>query len=278
MAEPTGALTLMVPDKLTGPGTEDLARCTKKPKTHGGDSCNDSNMEVPAEPSILRPDALVSPTVGGSPTSGLPRSFADTLRQDHHVPEPTHFYMGDDDEEKYPGVDELFNSQKISDDLNPSMGPKLELSKEKYISLFKPWRGALFIKLLGKSVSFRVMQQRTTSLWNLPKGCELIDLEGGYYVVRFFSREDYFHVLEGGPRLFWCIILQSPNGGIISDHHFSILIPHWSGSAFGNYPWRFLTKRLWQIWGILLVELLKSIASQWRLIVADMLGFVWRLT
>lgn len=47
------------------------------------------------------------------------------------------------------------------------------------------------------------MQQRTASLWNLPQGCELIDLEGGYYVVRFFSREDYMHVLEGGP---WIIL------------------------------------------------------------------------
>lgn len=48
-------------------------------------------------------------------------------------------------------------------------------------------------------MTFRVMQQRTASIWNLLKGCELIDLEGGYYVVRFFSLEDYFHVLEGGP-------------------------------------------------------------------------------
>lgn len=47
------------------------------------------------------------------------------------------------------------------------------------------------------------MQQRTTTLWNLEKGHELIDLEGGYFVVRFFTRADYLHVLEGGP---WIIL------------------------------------------------------------------------
>lgn len=34
-------------------------------------------------------------------------------------------------------------------------------------------------------------------------GYELTDLAEGYYVVRFFSWEDYLHVLEGGP---WLIL------------------------------------------------------------------------
>lgn len=104
---------------------------------------------------------------------------------------------------KFPGVDDLFNKQHLSDDSAPTTGPMPNISKEKYLSLFKPWRGALIIKLLGKSVTFRVMQQRTSSLWNLDKGHELIDLEEGYFVVRFFSRVDYIHVLEGVHGLSW---------------------------------------------------------------------------
>lgn len=47
------------------------------------------------------------------------------------------------------------------------------------------------------------MLQRKKALWKLQKDHELIDLEGGYYVVRFFAREDYLKVLEGGP---WIIL------------------------------------------------------------------------
>lgn len=36
-------------------------------------------------------------------------------------------------------------------------------------------------------------------MWNLDKGHELNDLECGFFVVRFFSKADYLHVLEGGP-------------------------------------------------------------------------------
>lgn len=42
--------------------------------------------------------------------------------------------MGDDDEEKYPGVDEMFASQSLADKSAPTIGPVLEISKEKYTS------------------------------------------------------------------------------------------------------------------------------------------------
>lgn len=40
-------------------------------------------------------------------------------------------------------------------------------------------------------------------LWKLEWGCELIDLEKGFYVARFYSAEDYNRVLEGEP---WIIL------------------------------------------------------------------------
>lgn len=103
--------------------------------------------------------------------------------------------MGDDDEEKYAGVDELFHGG--AEDSPPPFGPRVEISKEKYISLFSKWRGALIVKLLGKFVSYRVLDQRVRELWNLEKGFELTDLEAGYFIVRFFSQQDYCHVLRG---------------------------------------------------------------------------------
>lgn len=129
--------------------------------------------------------------------------FTETLQQESPRAEQLPYYMDEDEEERYPGVDELFATQSLSKEPVSASRPVLEISKDKYISLFKLWRGTLIIKLLGKIVSYHVMLQRTTTLWKLQKGHELIDLEGGYYVVRFFAREDYLKVPEGGP---WIIL------------------------------------------------------------------------
>lgn len=43
------------------------------------------------------------------------------------------------------------------------------------------------------------MEQRTKDFWKLEWGCQMIDMENGYFLARFYKREDYFHVLESGP-------------------------------------------------------------------------------
>lgn len=118
-------------------------------------------------------------------------------------PEQHQMYLGEDEEKKYPGIDELFTTQDHMEEQPPKYGPRVEISKEKYVSLFKQWRGALILKFLGKIISYRLFDQKIRELWNLELGYELTDLVEGYYVVRFFSREDYLHVLEGGP---WVIL------------------------------------------------------------------------
>lgn len=42
--------------------------------------------------------------------------------------------------------------------------------------------------------------------------------EGGFFVVRFYSREDYTHVLEGRPWIVMGHYLSSVNGSQISNH------------------------------------------------------------
>lgn len=110
-----------------------------------------------------------------------------------------HLYLGEDDEEKYTGIDELFITPADSEEQPPKFGPRVEISKEKYLSLFKQWRGALIVKLLGKSVSYRILDQKIRDLWQLDLWYELTNFAEGYYMVCFFSRKDYLHVLEDGP-------------------------------------------------------------------------------
>lgn len=110
-----------------------------------------------------------------------------------------HYYMGKDEEERFESVDELFRCPSELEDCPPKFGPRLEISKEKYTSLFRQWQGALIIKLLGRTVGYRMLDQRLRKLWQLDKGFELTDLKDDFYIVRFFAREDYLHVLEEGP-------------------------------------------------------------------------------
>lgn len=77
--------------------------------------------------------------------------------------------------------------------------PRSKFPRRNILAFFSKWRGALIIKLLGKSISYRLLEQRVKEIWQLRRGFELSDLEEGYFIVRFYSREDYLHVLEGGP-------------------------------------------------------------------------------
>lgn len=71
-----------------------------------------------------------------------------------------HYYMGEGDEEKFDRVDEIFITTEEA--TPPKFGPRVEISKEKCVSLFAKWRGALIIKLLGKAISYSVLDQRAS--------------------------------------------------------------------------------------------------------------------
>lgn len=175
------------------PGEQEThSRLIKKPKHAIEEGCILEEMEVQVDKNIQQANmdpreenwaSRLFPVTGGS------------------LEDQRHYYMGEDDKEKFDGVDEIFRTTEEA--TPPKFGPKVEISKEKYVSLFVKWRGALIIKLLGKTISYRVLDQRIHDLWNLDKGYELTDLEEGFFIVRFFSRPDYLHVLEGGP---WIIL------------------------------------------------------------------------
>lgn len=65
--------------------------------------------------------------------------------------------------------------------------------------LWAPWRRALVVKLLGRNVSSRILSQRLTDMWALNRRLEIVDLEDGFFVVRFVSKEDYMAALENYP-------------------------------------------------------------------------------
>lgn len=108
-------------------------------------------------------------------------------------------YFGEEDDYDFTEFEDLCEQQSKAAEEAPSKCSVVPISPEKYHSLFQPWKGALLLKLLGKSVSLRVLEQRTRDLWQLEWGCQMIDMENDYFLARFYKREDYFYVLEGGP-------------------------------------------------------------------------------
>lgn len=74
---------------------------------------------------------------------------------------------------------------------------------DSYKKSWLPWRRALIIKVLGKTFSFRVLEPQIKWIWNLENVCELLDIDKGYVVARFYSQADYLKVLHGGP---WIVL------------------------------------------------------------------------
>lgn len=107
-------------------------------------------------------------------------------------------YVSDGDDSDTESVLDDFEVEECNEGETKLGQVSVVVSKQDCKDLRKPWRRALIIKVLGRTVSFCVLQQRLPILWSLSAGCEIIDLEEGYYIVRFYAKGDYEHVLEGG--------------------------------------------------------------------------------
>lgn len=81
--------------------------------------------------------------------------------------------------------------------------PCMEISNEDYELIQRPQRKALIIKVIGRNISYWLLEQKIRDLWKLNQDFELVDLESGYYLAHFQSAEDYHHVLNGVP---WMIL------------------------------------------------------------------------
>lgn len=52
------------------------------------------------------------------------------------------------------------------------------------------WIEFLVINLSGQKVGFRMMEQKLSLIWKLSGGFELMDVDNGFYMVRFDLEED----------------------------------------------------------------------------------------
>ncbi|XP_057452555.1 uncharacterized protein LOC130744380 [Lotus japonicus] len=75
--------------------------------------------------------------------------------------------------------------------------------------LCSPWQEALVISLLGKRLGYRTMKARLASTWRLAGDFDLLDVDNGFYMVKFDLAGDRAKVMDGGP---W----------VIFDHYLAV--------------------------------------------------------
>ena len=67
--------------------------------------------------------------------------------------------------------------------------PMIHLDKKLLQELYVPWQDALGIKLIGKSINYLVLKDCLKNLWKLQGGFELMNVDNGFYMVKFDTME-----------------------------------------------------------------------------------------
>lgn len=81
--------------------------------------------------------------------------------------------------------------------------PVIRLTKEEKLRLRSKWKQTLIVKVMGISVGYAYLLKRLTALWHPKARMELVTIEGGYFLVKFASLEDYEFAKYGGP---WMVL------------------------------------------------------------------------
>ncbi|XP_025703061.1 uncharacterized protein [Arachis hypogaea] len=106
--------------------------------------------------------------------------------------------------------DSMEHMEESQTPFNPN--PVIEVSLEEYDEWCRPWKQALIVKPLGKNLNLQTMEQWINRRWTKKEVVRVMDLVGGYFLVRFSNQEDYSHALFEGP---W----------MIADHY--LLVQRW---------------------------------------------------
>lgn len=79
--------------------------------------------------------------------------------------------------------------------------PSISFSRRVHGQLVKPWQTTVVVKLLGRMIGYKALCSRLDFLWANTRGFSVIDLEKGYYLIRFRSEEDAHFALTQGAEM-----------------------------------------------------------------------------
>lgn len=99
----------------------------------------------------------------------------------------------EDDTDDFDHDSEFLKSIQVSTSDN---WPCLTLSDKFRKKIQSRWMDCLIVKMLGRNIGFKVLEERLKWLWCLKGDYELVDLVEGFFLVKFTSLEDMHFALE----------------------------------------------------------------------------------
>ncbi|KAK2384819.1 zinc ion binding / nucleic acid binding protein [Trifolium repens] len=127
--------------------------------------------------------------------------------------------MGDGEDEEDDMNDEYDGLQVVEQQVAGYDCPLFQLSKKEEARIQKPWRQGLIVKLFGRRIGYKALENRLKQMWVRKGVITIIDLGKDYFLIYFSNEEDYIRALEDGP---W----------LIYDHY--LIVREWSPNFYPN--------------------------------------------
>ncbi|KAI7989940.1 hypothetical protein LOK49_LG13G02021 [Camellia lanceoleosa] len=182
-----------------------LIRSTKKIK--GRKALEDRDMVTSVEsgadlePSLSIPVEIAMndgtpPSIGTFPAGPKEKSFKDALA----APKSSDFYFDDTTDTISSDEGDADEDTPMPEDVQTGI-PQIVLPKKLLHRIRQSWTNSLIVRLLGKSIGYRLLCTKVKNLWALQDEFNAIDLGSNYFLFKFSSQEDCAHVYSGGPSL-----------------------------------------------------------------------------
>ncbi|WJX36677.1 hypothetical protein P8452_24530 [Trifolium repens] len=115
--------------------------------------------------------------------------------------------------------DEYAGLQVVEQQVGGYDCPMFQLSRREEARIHKPWKQGLIVKLFGRRIGYKALENRLKQMWVRKGVISIIDLGKEYFLVYFSNEEDYNKALEDGP---W----------LIYDHY--LIVRQWSPNFYPN--------------------------------------------
>ncbi|KAL7263186.1 hypothetical protein ACSBR1_001375 [Camellia fascicularis] len=87
--------------------------------------------------------------------------------------------------------------------------PKVKIPPGLLKKVREPWKKCLIVRLLGKTIGYKLFMTKMTKISGLQADFEALDIGNGFFIVKFDMADDYTKVYTGGP---W----------IVMDHYVTV--------------------------------------------------------
>jgi hypothetical protein len=112
--------------------------------------------------------------------------------------------MGSSDEDDLENIEDEEESIRVEEmKLAGYDCPIFHLSKKEELRIQKPWKRGIIVKMLGRRIGYKALENRLKQMWVKAGVINIVDLGNDYFLVTFTSQEDQHHALTNGPWLIY---------------------------------------------------------------------------